>query len=634
MRHPISIIVLVVILMGAITASTFISMGEVSAPSVSGSGEARFYADSSTHTVRVSSNAGAWSDVATSVSTQFALPVTSGLVFDWRMLACDGSQGSGTTLADCSGNGNTATLHGAGQSVPTWVPTGLSFFGLNTQYIQLDTAVTSTLRTLIIYCDQTPFVNGGYAPLFGSTSASGWHLFETADLVNHSPSIYVSGFITIAAESFAGPGMVAVTLANPDHIYESTPDPSNVNEVAYVGTNGNSVGGVSVGTLQVYGSTGKGMYSTGVVYRVLGYSTVLTPTQIKQTYYALVTDMKRRGIGFSPRNTSSTNKIWFDGDSITAGVGPATPYPNLVTTVDTFTKINYGSGGQKASTMRSRAPQELYPLISSAAARNVVVIMGGTNDLNGGATASAVLADIATLSRGLREQGFQTLVVGQLSRINIDSSISALNTLLQKNWKSFADYYVLPDPLLTGTGAYANATYFQDGTHPTTAGNTILAANVSTAIDRMSLLDASYSEVYFGGTSTTVTVTTAGTYYPFASSTLTVGTQDVIGNAVGSATNNNITIGATGAGDYSVRATCSVAGPNNAIVHAGVRLNGTIVAKCVNQDTMQSTSHITSLSSTCILTLAATDTVDWAVTSDTNSDVVTITHCNLSIIRK
>lgn len=473
-----------------VTLTTFMAISETGAPAVSSAGESRIYADSTSHNVKVSSNGGTYSPLVTDVTSQFYLPVTSGLLFDWRMAECDGSQGSGTTLKDCSGNGNTATLHGAGASTPTFGLTGLTFVGTNNQYVQLDTSVTSQIKTVIVASTKSSYA-GGFPMWVGNTSSNGWHLYQTYDEVTNSPTTFKSNsYITKTAEAFSNPGVVAAVIQSGqnDQVFVSSPTPSEWNETPYVtGSRGDSSAGFATGTLQLGGSTGKGTYFSGTFYRALAYSTALTATQLRQTYMALKNDMNRRGVTLYPRNTATNNELVAVGDSITAGgTGGATSWVTLLTTSDTFTKVNMGSSGQKAVEALTRLQGDIIPLAAGYGARNVAVVDIGTNDINGGIAPAAVQASIMAIARTLVLYGFQVLVVGQLSRCTgVEANIQALNVLLQNNAETGGYTYMLPDPLLTATNACANTTYFSDGTHPTTTGEQLLANDIGDAVDSM-----------------------------------------------------------------------------------------------------------------------------------------------------
>lgn len=91
---------------GAVSLSTFFALGETSAPSVSGASEARFYADSATHALRVSANGGAYSAVPVDGGNSLGATLTLG-TNDVQSLALESS---GTTRVTLTATTLTSTL--------------------------------------------------------------------------------------------------------------------------------------------------------------------------------------------------------------------------------------------------------------------------------------------------------------------------------------------------------------------------------------------------------------------------------------------------------------------------------------------------------------------------------------------
>lgn len=141
----------------------------------------------------------------------------------------------------------------------------------------------------------------------------------------------------------------------------------------------------------------------------------------------------------------------------------------------------------------------------------------------------------------------------------------------------------------------------------------------------------SYGELYEDGGSTAITVTTAGTYYQWASTT--VGDTSGAGYVVGSAASDNLTIGASGGGVYLVNYFVSFIGINNRTAYAAVAKNGTVLPETRFKRTLTSSTDVGVAGGTGIVSLASGDTIDLRFTSSTNGDTVTPVNVGLVITR-
>jgi len=143
----------------------------------------------------------------------------------------------------------------------------------------------------------------------------------------------------------------------------------------------------------------------------------------------------------------------------------------------------------------------------------------------------------------------------------------------------------------------------------------------------------SFGELYEDNdpTGSSITVTTAGTYYQWV--TTTVGESAGSGLVVASATTDDLTVGASGAGKYLVVWSATISANTNATVHGAAHVGGSISSKSKSGVHGGNAGDRTHLGSSCIATLAASDAVDLRFTSDTNGDVVVVYHANLSIHR-
>ena len=418
------------------------------------------------------------------------LPDTPHILADYYMTNCDGSAITSTsTLPDCSGNGNNATFSSAGTITRTTL--GVTFSSASSQYAQMPSGITNSVRTILIFADSAP-VGGGstYSPYFGSSLGSGLSLLSSFNGIDTAPGTF-PGFSTKSKEAFSGPGFIGFTMQSggSDHIYLSTPDRSSINDTTGITSDSTSL---LLGSLQIAGYSGHPFYYDGTIYRVVVYSTTLTKAQVTEAYWAMLARAQLQGVTLNPRSTSATNQLIAIGTSITAGNNSgSTPYTNLLSTTDTYTITNLGVGGQSIATSALVAQQEYCPLFAGRAAKNVAIIEGGTNDINSSSTTRTAEANMAFLGRTLKSCGASVVVMPMLTRSD-DTDKNTYNAWIYQNYLSFADTVAILDPLLVADGASSNpnptgcggTTCFNtDHIHPTTAGNVVLAADVGPAIN-------------------------------------------------------------------------------------------------------------------------------------------------------
>ncbi len=165
---------------------------------------------------------------------------------------------------------------------------------------------------------------------------------------------------------------------------------------------------------------------------------------------------------------------------------------------------------------------------------------------------------------------------------------------------------------------------------PTEALEVTGNAKVSGAVTATNVWVPSYGSLYENGAGTGITVTTAGTYYQWVSTT--VGEEAGAGYVVGSTSSDDLTVGANGAGKYRVTFTVSLSAPTDALVKGALHKNGSLtVARA--QTKLDNGTDIIDMTGGGIVTLASTDTIDLRFTSDNNGDVVTVYNVSVIIQR-
>ena len=144
---------------------------------------------------------------------------------------------------------------------------------------------------------------------------------------------------------------------------------------------------------------------------------------------------------------------------------------------------------------------------------------------------------------------------------------------------------------------------------------------------------AGYGELFESNdVGTGITVVTAGTFVQWTTST--VGLQSGSPVMVGSTTTDDLTVGANGAGVYSVRVHASFSGNNNIVFRWALFVNGSIRSDCrTAARTSGGSGDIEGVAFSCLVSLASTNTLDLRVTSDTDAETVTVFRVNLNATR-
>lgn len=158
----------------------------------------------------------------------------------------------------------------------------------------------------------------------------------------------------------------------------------------------------------------------------------------------------------------------------------------------------------------------------------------------------------------------------------------------------------------------------------------MLLIGATVIVDAGKLPD-SYGELYENDASTSLTLpATPGDFAQWVSST--IGLEAGAGLVVGNATNDNIVIGANGAGVYEISFQISWSGSVNTVYHPVVFLNGS-ASRISTQRKIGTGSDEGSASAKGYLNLISGDTLDLRISSDGVSSSTTINHVQLTIFR-
>jgi trimeric autotransporter adhesin len=438
--------------------------------------------------------------------------------------------GSGTVVADITGNGNTGTL-GSGSLAPTWSPTGLSFTGQ--QQVVLPASLNGSNTFIFgVYLQPLTTVQpaNSFPMLMGSSLAgSGLNiLYDKAegavpdqDTYILAPTIAGAGandVFTATDNLVSGFHVLTFVLGSQstgptDAIYiDGTPASSKFNFwAAGLQTSGNLILGSS--NVGIYGTSG----FNGTMYRFVALPTAtLTPTQIFTISQQITNDIAKRGVPVNPVATPLASPvIQCLGDSITAGLGTSTPFCSLLslTNQPTYQIANWGIPGIRLQAMEASEKNRAATFCGSDQGPSIALVFAGTNDfLASTQTPTSVMANLGGEIQTLKTAGCRVFVGTMLSRTGndgagaaYDSAKDAYDALILTSAKSYGADAVIDfaaNPLLGADGATANAAIFQaDGIHPNQAGQQLLANAASNAMN-----------YYFGSNQMNPLVVTAASY--------------------------------------------------------------------------------------------------------------------------
>jgi acyl-CoA thioesterase-1 len=189
---------------------------------------------------------------------------------------------------------------------------------------------------------------------------------------------------------------------------------------------------------------------------------------------------------FGPPKLSATKFLAF-GDSLTAGMTPPDPIDSYPTRLQrklagryitqTFVVTNDGVPGETAVRGRLRLPVAL-----DLFKPDIVLLMEGTNDVNGGAGAAAALDALTDMVRTAKGRGVQVFLATVPPERRATASLipgfdDGVRALAQREGVVLVDLYtaMAPDPSLIGP----------DGTHPTQQGLEVMAQTFYDVIQRM-----------------------------------------------------------------------------------------------------------------------------------------------------
>lgn len=189
-------------------------------------------------------------------------------------------------------------------------------------------------------------------------------------------------------------------------------------------------------------------------------------------------------------NALNGPRVTCEGDSLTSGLGSTAgnDYPARLAVVlgATWTKLAYGSPGDKLTTITSHAAAEISPLYTPLRSKNVLIVWCGTNDL--------ILDDVslATLKTRMtdycaarRNEGFYVIYLEIMDRVDFSSDQrtrrSDFNAWLPSRIGTDFDALMTLPVGLSGVSPWSGSPslWSADNVHLTDAGYQLVADTVA-----------------------------------------------------------------------------------------------------------------------------------------------------------
>jgi hypothetical protein len=430
------------------------------------------------------------------------------------------NEGTGTVAHDLTSNHNDCTF-GTGTSQPAWTSTGLDFktpqTGPSELFANCLLPSSTTTSDLSASNSRTKTWCGYLRPLTNDTGVPEYSILLGSTISNGAGALWMTSNGAQVRQAYYGgiesgpvqsngytPGTVPMTSTfqptvgwhcvtgtygsstdnTLDHIfYDDTEVSSYVAQLAVSWDNRQAGEGEYVGYVPWLAVTG----FLGITSYVVEYPQVLTPQQIASNFVALQqAAFFARGVGGPlPPNTSSTNQLSCNGDSLTHGEGSVTGYCDLVSNLDQPFNVNIiAFGGTNLFLLNANVPLIDAPTYAPNAKYNFLSQEAGIDDC------SCQVVWLRELGAVLDQQvGFHVLWFAQPSLAGNDYGVQANNTQMRgvANSMNITMVDVATDPCLGATGSYADpapcSAFEPDGLHLTTNGESLFLGYYTNVIN-------------------------------------------------------------------------------------------------------------------------------------------------------
>jgi lysophospholipase L1-like esterase len=461
-----------------------------------------------TGTTRYLREDGTWSVPAGSVSGSGGVGsnLTSAAMADYNFM-----EGTGSTIADATGNGNAGTLL-SGSHAPVWVQNGLSFTSASPYQGVTLPATLNDAKTVEFAVYFNPFpANSGLgqtnqypALLTSSLGTSGINFLYSGGVPGaYSAGIFAGNASKVSTtQMFSGFHVLTYVMGtgsgNLDHVY--------IDGVEYPYTAQSSSFGLQSGGNYFLSSGGVSPYTQsgllGTMYRARFFSTQLTPAQVLSDSLVLANEAANRGVAVIPQQMlSSTPLLHIIGDSISCAwngsqCNDAYSWSSqlALTNQPSYTRSNWGIYGATIQGISGSEANRVARRCNSSAGQAIAMVDAGINDLVN-ASPSQTFQYLTSEVQTLKRAGCKVFVGTMLSdggnsstagSPTMDAQKNAYDALILQQAKGVGADGILDfaaNPLLGADGANASSTFLADHTHPSAAGQQLMAAAASNALN-------------------------------------------------------------------------------------------------------------------------------------------------------
>jgi lysophospholipase L1-like esterase len=230
-------------------------------------------------------------------------------------------------------------------------------------------------------------------------------------------------------------------------------------------------------TMTLLNLGGSGYGDNSEFYGYIG-PTAIWDTALSDADYAQAATSVKQRIRQYGGTAGLKNYLVATGDSITAGAGATNSETSyLATACKSFSPNlkykNYATSGWALGQMVTQLPTVVAQIEAANfdGRRIIAHVLVGANGI-------PAMSDLQDYWTALRDAGAMVVACTMLSTdTKTAGAISTFNDAIRAAsayYDALADFAA--EPLLGGSTAYANTTYFGDGTHPTQAGHTLMAS--------------------------------------------------------------------------------------------------------------------------------------------------------------
>ena len=388
--------------------------------------------------------------------------------------------GTGTSVADVSGNANTLNFCAA-PNAPTWYTYGLAFLDagsitgsslacLNSPFSSFNTVYFATVTPTLVQNTGTTYSGLPFQTsptIFGRSGGSGSIIVESQIYQNaFQPTVYLGGNTTLS-DGYGGDHVFGFTCGTGggslDHWVVDGQEPVTYSQQGSSCSAIPITGGVyQIGTLQNQVSNAfRGVITYMIVYP--GQHTV-AQMQTVERYIQARLAARPTLPAYPNRTTSRSPQFVALGDSLTATYPGTSPWPNGLSLNNTYQVSSYAIYANTAFDMCKMGDQSWAQSIVPG--RTVLHLWAGTNDFSiQNKSASDVWTSLVACGVKAEGMGARTIVATMIDRGGSGNSFiakkNALNTLVRGNWKSSGAFDALDDiaevPTLGADGASANS---------------------------------------------------------------------------------------------------------------------------------------------------------------------------------